>query len=68
MFERRNRAVFLTPEGATFKLSCSEVMQQLALGIRQIRQADYQQALVVRLISKVVMSIWLCDTTISSGA
>jgi LysR family glycine cleavage system transcriptional activator len=58
LFERRNRAVFLTREGAAFKLTCSEVMQQLALGIRQIRQPDYQQALVVSCEPTLAMR-WL---------
>ena len=47
LFERRNRAVFLTREGAAFKLTCGEVMNQLAIGIRQIKQPSHDQPLVV---------------------
>lgn len=47
LFERRNRAVFLTREGAAFKVTCGEVMNQLAIGIRQIKQPAYDQPLVV---------------------
>ncbi|MFZ6748785.1 LysR substrate-binding domain-containing protein [Undibacterium sp. Ren11W] len=58
LFERRNRAVFLTREGTAFKLTCSEVMQQLALGIRQIRQPAYDQALLVSCEPTLAMR-WL---------
>lgn len=38
LFERRNRAVFLTREGVAFQLTCEQVMATLANGIRAIRR------------------------------
>ncbi|MDC8756176.1 LysR substrate-binding domain-containing protein [Janthinobacterium fluminis] len=57
LFERRNRAVFLTREGAAFQLTCADVMARLASGIRAIQQAG-ESALVLSCEPTLAMR-WL---------
>ena len=58
LFERRNRSVFLTREGAIFKETCAQVMEQLTAGIRKIRQPRHQHPLVVSCEPTLAMR-WL---------
>ncbi|MEC5160417.1 MULTISPECIES: LysR substrate-binding domain-containing protein [unclassified Janthinobacterium] len=58
LFERRNRAVFLTREGAAFKLTCDDVMARLAEGVRAIQQAAPQRPLVLSCEPTLAMR-WL---------
>ena len=46
LFERRNRAIFLTRAGLSLQGTCTDIMRQLEAGLRQLRQAD-EQPLVV---------------------
>lgn len=47
LFERRNRAVFLTPQGATLLDACSEMMSRLVEAIGKIKQPAEDSPLVV---------------------
>lgn len=58
LFERRNRAVFLTREGAAFKLTCTEAMAQMMRGIAEIRQTATDRHLVVSCEPTLAMR-WL---------
>lgn len=58
LFERRNRAVFLTREGAAFQLTCARVMEKLADGIRAIQRPAPGQPLVVSCEPTLAMR-WL---------
>ena len=58
LFERRNRAIFLTREGAAFKVTCEDVINRLNIGIRQVRKMAPDQPLVVSCESTISMR-WL---------
>jgi DNA-binding transcriptional LysR family regulator len=58
LFERRNRAVFLTRAGLQLHEVCREVMQRLEDGVRQLRQTVADSPLVVSCEPTVAMR-WL---------
>ncbi|WP_317205360.1 LysR substrate-binding domain-containing protein [Janthinobacterium sp.] len=58
LFERRNRAVFLTREGLLFQVSCAQVMERLRAGIREIQQAAPERPLVLSCEPTLAMR-WL---------
>lgn len=57
LFERRNRAIFLTRAGLRLQGTCTDIMRQLEAGLRQLRQAD-DQPLVVSCEPTIAMR-WL---------
>lgn len=57
LFERRNRAIFLTPAGLSLQGTCTDIMRQLEAGLRQLRLAD-NQPLVVSCEPTIAMR-WL---------
>ncbi|WP_222616462.1 LysR substrate-binding domain-containing protein [Undibacterium umbellatum] len=57
LFERRNRAIFLTRAGLSLQGTCTDIMRQLEAGLRQLRQAD-DQPLVVSCEPTIAMR-WL---------
>ncbi|MBC3920645.1 LysR family transcriptional regulator [Undibacterium sp. CY18W] len=57
LFERRNRAIFLTRAGLNLQTTCTDIMRQLEAGLRQLRQAD-DQPLVVSCEPTIAMR-WL---------
>lgn len=58
LFERRNRAVFLTREGLELQKVCAEVMQRLEDGIRTISKRVADSPLVVSCEPTIAMR-WL---------
>ncbi|PUA20320.1 LysR family transcriptional regulator [Glaciimonas sp. PCH181] len=58
LFERRNRAIFLTREGAAFKVTCGDVINRLNIGIRHVRKAAPDQPLVLSCEATISMR-WL---------
>lgn len=58
LFERRNRAVFLTREGSAFQLVCSDVLQRLMAAMQAIRQPVARPPLVVSCEPTLAMR-WL---------
>lgn len=58
LFERRNRAVFLTRAGRALQETCHEVMQWLEQGIRQLRQTAGNAPLVLSCEPTIAMR-WL---------
>ncbi|BBB68944.1 LysR family transcriptional regulator [Undibacterium sp. YM2] len=57
LFERRNRAIFLTRAGLSLQGTCTDIMRQLEAGLRQLRQTD-DQPLVVSCEPTIAMR-WL---------
>ncbi|MFZ6654188.1 LysR substrate-binding domain-containing protein [Undibacterium sp. TJN19] len=57
LFERRNRAIFLTRAGLSLQGTCTDIMRQLEAGLRQLKQAD-DQPLVVSCEPTIAMR-WL---------
>lgn len=58
LFERRNRAIFLTRAGTQLQATCTDIMRQLEAGIRQVRQATTALPLVVSCEPTIAMR-WL---------
>ncbi len=61
LFERRNRAVFLTPHGSVLFEACSEAMSRLGHAIRQIksRSGDEQKRPLVVSCEPTIAMRWL---------
>ncbi|MFZ6769149.1 LysR substrate-binding domain-containing protein [Undibacterium sp. Di26W] len=57
LFERRNRAIFLTRAGMNLQSTCTDIMRQLEAGLRQLRQTE-DQALVISCEPTIAMR-WL---------
>ncbi|MFZ6746787.1 LysR substrate-binding domain-containing protein [Undibacterium sp. JH2W] len=57
LFERRNRAIFLTRAGLSLQGTCTDIMRQLEAGLNQLRQMD-EQPLVVSCEPTIAMR-WL---------
>lgn len=57
LFERRNRAIFLTRAGLSLQGTCTDIMRQLEAGLRQLKQTD-DQPLVVSCEPTIAMR-WL---------
>lgn len=58
LFERRNRAVFLTPAGYQLQQVTTPMFQRLQHTVQQLRQAPREQALVVSCEPTIAMK-WL---------
>jgi LysR family glycine cleavage system transcriptional activator len=58
LFERRNRAIFLTREGELLKNTCQEMLAQLALTLQKLKGNPYDRPLVVSCEPTIAMR-WL---------
>jgi hypothetical protein len=75
LFERRNRAVFRTPQGTALLEACSEALGVLGEAVRRLRAPVSAAPLVVSCEPTLAMrwliprtaSTWRCAATISSG-
>lgn len=59
LFERRNRAVFLTHQGQTLLVACQEVLRNLSLAIEDIRGQDKAQLPLVLSCEPTIAIRWL---------
>ncbi|NHQ87280.1 LysR family transcriptional regulator [Iodobacter sp. HSC-16F04] len=58
LFERRNRAIFLTREGELLKNTCQEMLAQLTLTLQKLKGNPYDRPLVVSCEPTIAMR-WL---------
>ncbi|HHQ6615193.1 TPA: LysR family transcriptional regulator [Serratia fonticola] len=58
LFERRNRAIFLTPDGVRLKTACQEMLEILKAAIEQLGSCQSDQPLVVSCEPTIMMR-WL---------
>lgn len=58
LFERRNRAVFLTRQGSELSATCADVMAQLAEAVARLREPPAQAPLVLSCEPTIAMR-WL---------
>ncbi|MEJ2794017.1 LysR substrate-binding domain-containing protein [Iodobacter sp. LRB] len=58
LFERRNRAIFLTREGELLKNTCQEMLAQLAITLQKLKGNPYDRPLVVSCEPTIAMR-WL---------
>lgn len=58
LFERRNRAIFLTPDGVRLKLACQEMLEILKAAVGQLGSCQSNQPLVVSCEPTIMMR-WL---------
>jgi LysR family transcriptional regulator, glycine cleavage system transcriptional activator len=58
LFERRNRAIFLTREGELLKNTCQEMLTQLAFTLQKLKGNPYDRPLVVSCEPTIAMR-WL---------
>ena len=59
LFERRNRAVFLTPQGHTLLAACQEMLHKLSTAIVDIRAQDKAQLPLVLSCEPTIAIRWL---------
>lgn len=59
LFERRNRAVFLTPQGHTLLVACQEVLRNLSAAIDDIRAQDKASLPLVLSCEPTIAIRWL---------
>lgn len=59
LFERRNRAVFLTHQGQTLLVACQEVLRNLSMAIEAIRAQDKAQLPLVLSCEPTIAIRWL---------
>lgn len=59
LFERRNRAVFLTPQGHTLLVACQAMMQTLSSALDDIRAQDKAQRPLVLSCEPTLAIRWL---------
>ena len=59
LFERRNRAVFLTPQGHTLLAACQEMLRNLSEAIESMRSQDKAQLPLVLSCEPTIAIRWL---------